>query len=106
LPNSPKRIYVKRTTKGAKNAGASAIMDTVDYGRARVMILTCSKSTTGSIGIITLGLKLIGKSIAGNPCAAFDKMADGNAAIVEYEPSGQSKELVGKQMYAPVLRAY
>ena len=40
LPNSPKRIYVKRKAKGAKNAGASAIMGTVDYGRARVMILT------------------------------------------------------------------
>jgi len=38
-------------------------------------------------------LKLIGKSITGNPCAAFDKTAAKNAAIVEYEPSGQSKEL-------------
>ena len=96
MPNSPKRIYVKRTTKGAKNAGASAIMDTVDYGRARVMILTCSKSTTGSIGIITLGLKLTGGPITGNPCAAFDKTVAKNTAIVEYEPSVQSKELVGK----------
>jgi len=30
LPNSPKRIHVKRKAKGAKNARASAIMDTVD----------------------------------------------------------------------------
>ena len=93
LPDSPKRIYVKRKAKGAKNAGASAIMGTVDYGRVRVMILTCSKSTTGSIGIITLNVKLIGVPIVGNPCAAFDKTVAKDAAIVEYEPSGQLKEL-------------
>jgi len=29
----------------------------------------------------------------GNPCAAFDKTVAKNAAIVEYEPSDQSKEL-------------
>lgn len=87
MPNSPKRIYVKRKTKGAKNPGASAIMGTVDYARVRVMILTCSESTTGSIGVITLGLKLTRKSITGNPCAAFDKTVAKNTAIVEYEPT-------------------
>ena len=40
LLNSEKRIYVKRKTKGVKNPGASTIMGIVDYGRARVMILT------------------------------------------------------------------
>ena len=58
-------------------------MGTVDYGRDRVMILACSESTTGLIGIVTLAVKLAGVPITRNPCAAFDKTADGNAAIVE-----------------------
>ena len=41
------------------------------------------QSTTGSIGIIILAVKLTGGPITGNPCAAFDKTVARNAAIVE-----------------------
>lgn len=48
---------------------------------------------SGSLGIITLAVKLIGVPIIGNLYAALDKTVAKNAAIVECEPSGQSKEL-------------
>ena len=47
------------------------------------MVPLGSESTTGSIGIVTLDVKLTGGPIMGNLYAAFDKTVAKNAAILE-----------------------